>query len=279
MWCCIMRLKIGISPCPNDTFIFHALFKNLIDADELEFEVTFADVQSLNEGALAGDFDIVKISYGNLWNVQNRYGLLYSGGAMGYGCGPLLLSTKSNSLDPNLPVGVPGENTTANALLKFWATEESVTYKAEYAVFDELYHDLLNGNRIQSLVIHENRFTYEQDGLHLICDLGEYWEKKTEAPIPLGGIVIRRDLGADVASHVDGLIRRSVEFAWNNPERSESFIKEHAQETKESVVKSHIGLYVNDFSAHMGDKGKTAIERLQRLIAQESDDVKSLFAY
>jgi 1,4-dihydroxy-6-naphthoate synthase len=279
VWCCIMKLKIGISPCPNDTFIFHALLKNLIDVGTFEFETTFADVQSLNEGAQAGDFDIAKISYGNLWNVQGRYGLLYSGGAMGYGCGPLLLSTKSNSLDPNIPVGVPGENTTANALLRFWATGESVTYKAEYAVFDELYQDLLKGDRIQSLVIHENRFTYEQDGLHLICDLGEYWEKKTEAPIPLGGIVIRRDLGTDVARQVDGLIQRSVEFAWNNPENSKSFIKEHAQETEERVVKSHIGLYVNDFSAHMGEKGKVAIKRLQQLIAPEFDDGKSLFAY
>ncbi len=275
----VMKLKIGISPCPNDTFIFHALLKNLIDVDAFEFETTFADVQSLNEGAQAGDFDIVKISYGNLWNVQEKYGLLYSGGAMGYGCGPLLLSTKSNSLDQDTPVGVPGENTTANALLRFWATGESITYKAEYAVFDELYQDLLNGIRTQSLVIHENRFTFEKDELHLICDLGEYWERKTEAPIPLGGIVIRRDLGADVASKVNGLIRRSVEFAWNNPEKSESFIKEHAQETKESVVKSHIGLYVNDFSVHMGDKGKVAIERLQQLIAPESGDVNSLFAY
>ncbi len=274
-----MKLKIGISPCPNDTFIFHALLKNLIDVNSFEFEVTFADVQSLNEGAKAGDFDIVKISYGNLWNIQDRYGLLYSGGAMGYGCGPLLLSTKSNSLDQDIPVGIPGENTTANALLMFWAEGESVTYKAEYAAFDELYRDLFSGDRIQSLVIHENRFTYEQDGLYLICDLGEYWERKTEAPIPLGGIVIRRDLGVDVASQVDGLIRRSVEFAWNNPEKSKSFIKEHAQETEESVVKSHINLYVNDFSAHMGDKGKTAIERLQQLIAPASDDVKSLFAY
>jgi len=274
-----MKLKIGISPCPNDTFIFHALLKHLIDIDTFEFEVTFADVQSLNEGAQAGDFDIVKISYGNLWNVQNRYGLLYSGGAMGYGCGPLLLSTKSNSLDPDIPVGVPGKNTTANALLRFWATGENVTYIAEYAVFDELYQDLLNGDRIQSLVIHENRFTYEQDGLHLICDLGEYWEKKTEAPIPLGGIVIRRDLGTDVARQVDGLIRRSVEFAWKNPEKSDSFIKEYAQETEERVVKSHIGLYVNDFSAHMGDKGNVAIERLQQLIEPEFGDEKSLFAY
>ena len=274
-----MKLKIGISPCPNDTFIFHALLNHLIDVDTFEFEVTFADVQNLNEGAQAGDFDIVKISYGNLWNVQDTYGLLYSGGALGYGCGPLLLSTKLNSLDPDLPVGVPGENTTANALLRFWAAGEGVTYKVEYASFDELYHDLLNGNRIQGLVIHENRFTYEQDGLYLICDLGEYWERKTEAPIPLGGIVIRRDLGEDVARKVDGLIRRSVEFAWNNPEKSKSFIKEHAQETEENVVKSHIGLYVNDFSAHMGDKGKVAIGRLQQLIAPESGDVKSLFAY
>lgn len=274
-----MKLKIGISPCPNDTFIFHALLNHLIDVDSFDFEATFADVQSLNEGAQADDFDIVKISYGNLWNVQDRYGLLYSGGAMGYGCGPLLLSAKSNSLDPDIPVGVPGENTTANALLKFWAGGEGVTYKAEYAFFDELYRDLLNENKIQSVVIHENRFTYKQDGLYLICDLGEYWERKAEAPIPLGGIVIRRDLGEDTAKKVDGLIRRSVEFAWNNPEKSEFFIKEHAQETEESVVKSHISLYVNDFSAHMGEKGKIAIERLQELIAPGSGDVKSLFAY
>ena len=274
-----MKLKIGVSPCPNDTFIFHALLKQLIDTGGFEFEATFADVQSLNEGAQSGDYDIVKISYGNLWNVQDKYGLLYSGGAMGYGCGPLLLSTKSNSLDPDIPVGVPGENTTANALLQFWAESEGVEFNAEYAFFDELYRDLLNGKRVQSVVIHENRFTYEKDGLYLICDLGEYWEKKTESPIPLGGIVIRRDLGCDVARKVDGLIRQSVEFAWDNPEESKSFIKEHAQDTEDSVITSHIGLYVNDFSAHMGDRGKSAVERLQRLIAPWFGDVKSLFAY
>jgi len=274
-----MKLKIGISPCPNDTFIFHALLDQLVDVNSFEFEATFADVQSLNEGAQAGNFDIVKISYGNLWNVQDNYGLLYSGGAMGYGCGPLLLSTKSNCLDQNIPVGVPGKNTTANALLMFWAEGEGVAFKPDYAFFDELYHDLLSGGRVQSVVIHENRFTYKKDGLYLICDLGEYWEKKTDAPIPLGGIVVRRDLGQDVAGKVDALVRRSVEFAWENPEESKSFIREHAQETEKSVVESHIRLYVTDFSAHMGGKGKTAIERLQQLIAPGSGDVKSLFAY
>lgn len=274
-----MKLKLGISPCPNDTFIFHALLHRLIDTDSFEFDVAFADVQTLNEGAQSGDFDIVKISYGNLWNVKNKYGLLYSGGAMGYGCGPLLLSTRSNSLDPDIPVGVPGENTTANALLRFWAEGEGVIFKSEYAFFDELYRDLLNGRRVQSLVIHENRFTYERDGLYLICDLGEYWEKKTEAPIPLGGIVIRRNLEQVVARKVDGLIRQSVEFAWKHPEESRSFVGEHAQETEGSVVASHIGLYVNDFSTHMGDKGKAAVGRLQRLISPESCDVDSLFAY
>jgi 1,4-dihydroxy-6-naphthoate synthase len=128
-------------------------------------------------------------------------------------------------------------------------------------------------------VIHENRITYESDGLYLICDLGEYWEKKMEAPIPLGGIVIRRDLGQDIARKVDGLIRQSVEFAWENPEESESFIKEHAQETEGSVVTSHIGLYVNDFSAHMGDTREVAVERLQQLIAPEFGDIKSWFTY
>ena len=274
-----MKLKIGISPCPNDTFIFHALLNRFLDECSFEFEATFTDVQSLNEGAQAGDFDIVKISYGNLWNVQDDYGLLYSGGAMGYGCGPLLLSTKSSRFNPDIPVGVPGKNTTANAILRFWAENEGVVFKPDYAFFDELYHDLLRGDRIQGVVIHENRFTYEKDGLYLICDLGKYWEGKTEAPIPLGGIVIRRDLGQDVARKVDGLIRQSVEFAWKNPEKSKSFIQKHAQETEKSVVESHIKLYVTDFSAHMGDKGKVAIMRLQRLIAPEFDDVKSLFAY
>jgi len=274
-----LKLKIGISPCPNDTFIFHALLNQLVGTKPFKFDVTFSDVQSLNEGAQTGDFDIVKISYGNLWNVQNKYGLLYSGGAMGYGCGPLLLSARSNKLDQNIPIGVPGKNTTANALLKFWATGEGVTFKEEYAFFDELYRDLLNGNRVQSLVIHENRFTYASDGLYLICDLGEYWEKKTEVPIPLGGIIIRRNLGEDVAKNIDELIRQSVEFAWKHPEKSNSFIQKHAQKTDKSVVKSHIGLYVNDFSTHMGNKGITAIKRLQELIAPEVGDVQSLFAY
>ncbi len=274
-----MKLKIGISPCPNDTFIFHALLNQLVNTDPFEFDVTFSDVQSLNEGAQTGRFDIVKISYGNLWNVQNKYGLLYSGGAMGFGCGPLLLSARSNKLDQNIPIGVPGKNTTANALLKFWATCEGVTFKEEYAFFDELYRDLLNGTRVQSLVIHENRFTYVNDRLHLICDLGAFWEKKTQTPIPLGGIIIRRNLGKDVARNIDELIRQSVEFAWKHPEKSKSFIEEHAQESDESVIKSHIDLYVNNFSVHMGNKGKSAIRRLQQLIAPESGDVQLLFSY
>ncbi len=274
-----MKLRIGISPCPNDTFIFHALLNHLVSKNPFDFEVTYADVQSLNEGTKAGNFDIAKISYGNLWNVQNEYGLLYSGGAMGFGCGPLLLSTISENLDQNIPVGVPGENTTANALLKFWAAGESMTFKAEYAFFDKLYRDLLNGNRSQSLVIHENRFTYVSDGLYLICDLGEYWERKTETPIPLGGIIIRRELGIDVAKNIDGLIRQSVECAWKHPNKSKSFIQKKAQETDESVVKSHIDLYVNDFSAHIGNKGETAIRQLQQLIAPEFGDVQTLFAY
>ncbi len=274
-----MKLKIGISPCPNDTFIFHALLNQLVNENSFDFDVTFTDVQSLNEGAQSGDFDIVKISYGNLWNVQSNYGLLYSGGAMGFGCGPLLLSTRSNNLDQYIPIGVPGKNTTANALLKFWAAGEGVTIKAEYAFFDDLYRDLLDGNRVQSLVIHENRFTYVNDGLYLISDLGEYWEKKTKAPIPLGGIVIHRNLGKSVAKDIDGLIRQSVEFGWKYPDKSKFFINEHAQETEESVVKSHISLYVNDFSAHMGNKGITAVRRLQQLIAPEFGDVHSLFAY
>ncbi|MDR4504605.1 MAG: 1,4-dihydroxy-6-naphthoate synthase [Candidatus Scalindua sp.] len=274
-----MKLKMGISPCPNDTFIFHALLHRLIDTGLFEFEVTFADVQRLNEGAQAGDFDVVKISFGNLWNVQDTYGLLYSGGAMGYGCGPLLLSAKSNLLDPDIPVGVPGKNTTANTLLRFWAERKGVTFEVEYACFDELYRDLLKGERVQSLVIHENRFTYEADGLYLICDLGEYWEHKTGAPIPLGGIVVRRELGSDVAKRVDELIRQSVEFAWKNPEKSTAFIREHAQETEKSVVSSHIAMYVNDFSAHMGDRGERAVRRLQQLIAPEFAGVNTCFAY
>ena len=274
-----MKLKIGISPCPNDTFIFHALLHRLIEAGSFEFEVVFADVQSLNEGAQSGDFDIIKISYANLWNVQDAYGLLYSGGAMGYGCGPLLLSAKSNTLDPDIPVGVPGEHTTANALLRFWAERERVDFIAEYAFFDELYRGLLKGNRIQSVVIHENRFTFEKDGLYLICDLGEYWENKTGAPIPLGGVVIRRDLGQNVAKQIDGLIRQSVEFAWQNPEESENFIQEHAQETQKSIVASHIKTYVTNFSENLGYKGEVAIGRLQQLIAPGYGEVKSLFAY
>jgi len=274
-----VKLKIGISPCPNDTFIFHALLHRLIEAGSFEFEVIFADIESLNRGAQSGDFDIVKISYGNLWNVQDTYGLLYSGGAMGYGCGPLLLSAKSNNLDPDIPVGVPGEHTTANALLRFWAERERVAFIAEYAFFDELYRGLLKGNRIQSVVIHENRFTFEKDGLYLICDLGEYWENKTEAPIPLGGVVIRRDLGQNVAKQIDGLIRQSVEFAWQNPEESEIFIQEHAQETEKSIVASHIKTYVTNFSANLANKGEVAIGRLQQLLAPGFGDVKTLFAY
>lgn len=256
-----MHLTLGFSPCPNDTFIFDALVNNKIDTGGLNFDVVLEDVQTLNEWALAGKLDVTKLSYGVLPLVLDRYVVLNSGSALGKGVGPLLIQKpkiKSQNVEENT-IAIPGEHTTAHLLF-------SLAYpNAKNKVFlryDEIENFVLEDKGL-GVIIHENRFTYADKGLHKITDLGDYWEKETGNSIPLGGIVIRRTVDANIARQIDSLIKKSIEYAYHNHyDQLADYVKVHSQEMSEAVMRKHINLYVNDFSHDLGEAGKNAVQEL-----------------
>ncbi len=261
------KLTLGFSPCPNDTFIFDALIHHKIDTEGLEFEVFYDDVETLNQKAFRGELDITKLSYHAFAYMVDQYALLDSGSALGFGVGPMLIckgdpeelysDLKSNI--SNLRIGIPGKYTTANFLLGLAFPE--ATNKQEL-VFSEIEGAVLTGKIDVGLIIHENRFTYQDKGLKKILDLGDYWEKETGCAIPLGGIVVNRNLPLDVQLKVNRLIRKSVEFAFADPKSGLEFIKSHAQEMSEEVMYKHIDLYVNKYSIDLGEEGRKAINLL-----------------
>ena len=258
------KLSLGFSPCPNDTFIFDALIHHKIDTEGLEFDVFFDDVETLNKKALQGELDITKLSFHAFAHVSDKYVLLDAGSALGFGVGPLLISKKAYTPEevksqPSLSVGIPGNYTTANFLLGIAFPE--LQQKKEL-VFSAIEVSLLNQELDLGVIIHENRFTYAKKGLHKIMDLGDYWEQQTGMPIPLGGIMMKRNIDVETQRTVNRLIRKSVEFAFENPEASSDFVRQHAQELDESVRKQHIDLYVNQYSIDLGDLGKKAIRVL-----------------
>jgi 1,4-dihydroxy-6-naphthoate synthase len=258
------KLSLGFSPCPNDTFIFDALIHHKIDTEGLEFDVYFDDVETLNKKALQGDLDITKLSFHAFAHVSDKYVLLDAGSALGFGVGPLLISKTTYTPEdvksqPSLSVGIPGTYTTANFLLGIAFPE--LQQKKEL-VFSAIEESVLNQELDLGVIIHENRFTYAQKGLHKIMDLGDYWEQQTGMPIPLGGIMMKRNIDVETQRTVNRLIRKSVEFAFENPEASSDFVRQHAQELDESVRKQHIELYVNRYSIDLGDLGKKAIRVL-----------------
>jgi 1,4-dihydroxy-6-naphthoate synthase len=261
-----MKLTLGFSPCPNDTFIFDALVNKKIDTGEFEFEVMLEDVQTLNEWALEGRLDISKISYGALTAVLPQYILLNSGGALGKGAGPLLISkyvVKNIETVDDLLVAVPGKNTTAHVL--FSLAFPQVKQK-KFMIFSAIEDAVLNGDVDAGVIIHENRFTYGQKGLKKIIDLGEFWEEQTGYPIPLGGIVMKRTFEEPVHRRVDELIKQSLSYAFANyPEVSE-YVKEHAQEMEEKVMRQHIDLYVNNYSLDLGIEGRAAIKKFLEVL-------------
>lgn len=255
-----MKLTLGFSPCPNDTFIFDALIHHKIDTEGLDFEVIFDDVETLNQKAFKAELDITKLSYHAFAYALNDYVLLDSGSALGFGVGPILLSKYPQNLNnPNLKIGIPGKYTTANFLL-------SLAYpqlKNKIAlVFSDIEQKLLDEEIDLGLIIHENRFTYQDKGLIKVKDLGEYWEEKTQCAIPLGGIVVKRSLPDELKQKINRLVKKSVEFAFENPSSALPFIKMHAQEMDEDVMYQHIKLYVNKYTIDLGDAGKTAINTL-----------------
>ena len=257
-----MKLTLGFSPCPNDTFIFDALIHKKVDTEGLDFEVFYDDVETLNQKALNSELDISKLSFHAFAYVANNYALLDAGSALGFGVGPILISKsefKPTQLPADVRVGIPGKYTTANFLLSL--AYPTLTNKVEM-LFSEIENALMNDEIDLGLIIHENRFTYEEKGLHKVMDLGEYWETETGGAIPLGGIVIKRELPEEAKLKVNRVLQRSVEFAFANPKSAKDFIRSHAQEMDEAVMYKHIGLYVNKYSIDLGQEGRKAIELL-----------------
>lgn len=256
-----MKLTLGFSPCPNDTFIFDALIHGYIDTEGLEFDVVLGDVEQLNQQAFRGDLDITKLSYHAYAYLTQSYVLLTSGSALGNNCGPLLIAKQPLDLEQldQHTIAIPGQYTTANFLLS--VAFPKAKQKTE-VLFSDIEGQVLNGQVDAGLIIHENRFTYAERGLLKLIDLGEWWESSTGLPIPLGGIVTRRSLPTTVQQTINRVLRRSIEFAFANPEVSLPYVKAHAQEMDPAVMQQHIDLYVNDFSIDLGQKGKAAIAHL-----------------
>jgi len=258
-----MNLSLAFSPCPNDCFMFDAIVHRRIDLEGLEFDVRLADIEALNMSAFAGDVDVTKLSFHAYAYCADRYVLLDAGSALGRNCGPLLISRRSIARDEvargSLRIAIPGRYTTARFLLGLAFPSARNTTEV---LFSDIEGSLLDGTYDAGLIIHENRFTYAAKGLKKIIDLGEYWEGETGAAIPLGGIVVRRELPPDVQQRVNRLMRRSVEHAFAHRADSLPYVRAHAQEMSEDVMYSHIDLYVNDYSIDLGTEGRQAVEVL-----------------
>jgi 1,4-dihydroxy-6-naphthoate synthase len=258
-----MTLTLAFSPCPNDCFMFDAVVNRRIDLEGLSFDIRLADVEALNRATFAGDVDVSKLSYHAFAYCADRYALLDAGSALGRGCGPLLISKRSIAPEQvaagDLRIAIPGRYTTANLLLGLAFPQ--ATDKTEL-VFSEIESALIEDRFDAGVIIHENRFTYQTKGLRKIVDLGEHWETTSGAPIPLGAIVVKRALPRAVQDAVNRIIRRSVEYAFANPDASRAFVRAHAQEMDEAVMRQHIDLYVNGYSVDLGDEGRRAISVL-----------------
>ena len=263
-----MNFTLGFSPCPNDTFIFDALVNKKIDTEGFTFEPVLEDVQTLNEWALQGKLDVTKISYGVLPLLLKNYIVLNAGGALGKGVGPLLITQQAGAENKDvneMTIAIPGEHTTAHMLFSL-AYPKAI--KKKFMVFSAIEDAVLNGDVDAGVIIHENRFTYQQKGLHKLVDLGEYWEKQTGNPIPLGGIVMKKTFDTALQHKVDSLIKRSLEYAFENYPLITDYVKQHSQEMSESVMRQHIDLYVNNYSLQLGGDGKAAVNTFLDIYSQ-----------
>jgi|688.fasta_scaffold112526_5 1,4-dihydroxy-6-naphthoate synthase len=284
-----MKLSLGFSPCPNDTFIFDAMIHQKIDTEGLSFDVVFDDVETLNQKAFRAELDITKLSYHAYAYLTEQYVLLHAGSALGFGVGPLLICNnedyisadlladlqpptshfqpQTSDLRPltsflgpptsDLRIGIPGKYTTANFLLSLALPEAK--NKIEMKFF-EIESALLNHQIDLGVIIHENRFTYQEKGLKKIIDLGEFWENLTQGPIPLGGIMVKRELPENVKQKINRIIKRSVQYAFDHPESGMDFICSLSQEMSKEVINKHIELYVNKFSIDLGEVGRKAVQ-------------------
>jgi 1,4-dihydroxy-6-naphthoate synthase len=269
-----MKLTLGFSPCPNDTFIFDAMVHGRIDTEGLDFDYFLADVEELNRKASASEVDITKISYHAYAYVAHNYLILDSGSALGYHNGPLLISKHdigTSDLEKR-KIAIPGKFTTANLLFSIaWPDAKN---KVEY-LFSDIDNAILNEEVDAGLIIHETRFTYYRKGLHRLADMGEFWEQLTGLPVPLGAIVIKRNIPEDIALKVNRIVRRSLEYAYKDSFASYSFVASNAKEMESNVMNNHIKLFVNEFSLDLGVKGREAINRLFQ-IAVEKKVIPSL---
>lgn len=257
----MQRLSLGYSPCPNDTFIFHALVHGQTGCSGIAFDEQLEDVETLNQLALQGELDLTKISYHAFGHLRHHYCLLRSGGALGRGCGPLVISPRKTSMVElrGQKIAIPGQLTTANLLLQLYGEGYE---NLLLLPFDQIMPALQRGEAAAGVIIHESRFTYPQYGLHQVADLGQWWEEDSGCPIPLGGILARRSLGAELINQIDRALKESIEYAYAHPQVARAYIKEHAQELDETVMDSHIQLYVNDFSLDLGEAGLAAVGTL-----------------
>ena len=257
-----MKLKLGISSCPNDTFMFEALINKKIDTKNIDFELIIADIEKLNSYTEKQELEISKISFHNFLKHTENYQLLNSGSAMGKNCGPLIISKRKIYLDElqDCKIAIPGVLTTANLLMQIFFPE--AINKTTY-LFSDIEDLVLSEECDIGLVIHETRFTYQKRGLKLLADLGNLWEEKFALPIPLGGIVIKRDLPEKIKQELNKMLYESINFAFQNPEESLDFMKKHAVEMEEKIMMQHVNLYVNEYSKDIGNLGKKSIYKLQ----------------
>ncbi len=257
-------LSLGYSPCPNDTFIFFPLVHGRIDTSGLTFQEILEDVETLNQMAREARLDITKASFHAFGHLRDDYCLLHSGGALGRGCGPLVVAREE--LDPSTlrdkTIAIPGALTTAYLLLQIFSP--SIREKIRIMPFNEIVSAVARGEVDVGLIIHESRFTFEGAGLKKVIDLGDWWEKETGNPVPLGAILARRKLGDELIRKIDRTIRRSIEYSFAHRGESLSYIKQHAQELQDEVINQHINLYVNDFSLEIGSVGEHAVKELFR---------------
>lgn len=256
-------LTLGFSPCPNDTFMFYPLVHGLVDTGGHSFNERLEDVETLNRLAVKGVLDVTKVSYAALGHVREEYALLKAGSALGRGCGPLLVAKEP--LDPadlqGKTIAIPGRYTTAHLLMRLYNPALETFLEMP---FHEIMDAVMTGRADAGVIIHESRFTYQGFGLHQLVDLGAWWEGETGLPIPLGGIVARRSLGAETIRNIEAALAAGVEYARANPAEAAHYIREHAQEMSAEVCSAHIGLYVNDFSRSLGSEGERAVIELLR---------------
>lgn len=259
------ELTLGYSPCPNDTFIFYALAHRKIDTGDLSFREVLEDVETLNQMARRAELDITKISFHAFGHLRETYCLLKSGAALGKGCGPLVVSKKYQNMKDlqGKKIAVPGRLTTAFLLLQL--LDPSLKERVIVMPFHRIIDAVRNDEADAGLIIHESRFTYQTAGLRQVVDLGEWWEKETGLPIPLGGIIAKRQLGEGLVNEIGADIRKSLEYAFAHNDEPKSYIRKHSQEIQDRVIEQHIDLYVNDYSLDISDDGLKAVEELFRM--------------